>query len=211
MKSFQNLALVCFILSTSLSATAQQAAATTEAPRSALEALAKYEQLLITTSDQAKRFYLTTKAAPTALEAGETTKASLYSQALLQQAAQMPNDWNYGNAIHVAHLVLGEIALSRGDLGEAKIQLLKAGETPGSPQLDTFGPNMRLAQQLLAKGEREVVLQYFELCAKFWQDRQNLLNGWKALILEGATPEFRANLSYGLDVWQYENWAKLLQ
>lgn len=211
MKSFQNLALVCFILSTSLSATAQQAAATTEAPRSALEALAKYEQLLITTSDQAKRFYLTTKAAPTALEAGETTKASLYSQALLQQAAQMPNDWNYGNAIHVAHLVLGEIALSRGDLGEAKIQLLKAGETPGSPQLDTFGPNMRLAQQLLAKGERDVVLQYFELCAKFWQDRQNLLNGWKVLILEGATPEFRANLSYGLDVWQYENWAKLLQ
>ena len=209
MKSFQNLTLVCFILSTSLSATAQQAAATTEAPRSALEALAKYEQLLITTSDQAKRFYLTTKVAPTALAAGETAKATSHSQLLLQQAEGMPNDWNYGNAIHVAHLVLGEIALSKGDLSEAKIRLLKAGETTGSPQLNTFGPNMRLAQQLLAKGEREVVLQYFELCAKFWEDQGAVLKRWKALVSEGSIPEFRANLAYGLEVWRYENWAKL--
>jgi hypothetical protein len=72
--------------------------------------------------------------------------------------------------------------------------LLKAGATPGSPQLNSFGPNMALAKELLDKGEREAVLEYFTLCSKFW-DRDELKE-WMALVKDGVTPKFGANLVY---------------
>ena len=165
--------------------------------------LAKHEDALKTTTDQKEKFYLTTELATMALAAGETAKATLYSQSLLELAASMVGDWNYGNAIHVAHLVLGEIALNGGDVPSAKSHLLAAANIPGSPQLDSFGPNMRLANQLLAKGEREVVVQYFDLCARFWERQFSQLEVWKAIVLKGGEPRFGANLVYqfhGFDV-----------
>jgi hypothetical protein len=175
----------------------------------AAEALARYEQLLQTTPDQPRKFYLTTKAASTALAAAEPEKAKTYALALLEQADTLRNDWNYGNAIHVANLVLGQIALTSGDITEARRLLLEAGRTPGSPQLNSFGPNMLLAKGLLAKGEREAVVQYFDLCATFWKDRQGRLPAWKAAVQKGEEPQFGPNLSYLLETWRFEQWDKL--
>ena len=158
--------------------------------------LAKSEESLKTLTDAHARFYLTTDLATIALAAGETAKATAYSQSLLEQAVGMQRDWNYGNAIHVAHLVLGEIALNAGDVTKAKYHLLEAAKIPGSPQLDSFGPNMRLAKQLLAKGEREVVFQYFDLCATFWDGKFSQLEDWKTIISNGGEPKFGANLVY---------------
>jgi hypothetical protein len=180
----------CVMLGVVMSASGQQAS------KSAAADLAKHEESLKTTTDPEKRFYLTTDLATIALAAGETAKATAYSQSLLQQAPGMTGNWNYGNAIHVAHLVLGEIALNAGDMPEAKRHLLAAANMPGSPQLDSFGPNMRLAQLLLAKGERDVVVQYFELCANFWEGRFSQLEAWKAIVLKGEQPRFGANLVY---------------
>jgi hypothetical protein len=65
-------------------------------------------------------------------------------------------DWNYGNAIHYANLVLGRIALRRGDTSSATRYLFRAGGTPGSPQIADYGPDMTLARELLehAKAQR---------------------------------------------------------
>ena len=52
---------------------------------------------------------------------------------------------------------------------------MAAGATPGSPQLDSFGPNMTLAKELLEKGQPDVVLHYFALCKNFWEDGRPLL------------------------------------
>ena len=161
--------------------------------------LAKHEDSLKTTTGQKERFYLTTPLATTALAAGETAKATSYSQSLLEQAPLMQGDWNYGNAIHVANLVLGEIALNAGDVASAKTHLLAAANIPGSPQLNSFGPNMRLANLLLAKGERDVVVQYFDLCARFWDRQFSKLEAWKAIVLKGDVPRFGANLVYMFD------------
>jgi hypothetical protein len=206
--SFGTFRAVSLLFCFALIASAQQRPADAGRP-SAAEALARYEQLLQATSDPEKTFYLTTKAAAAALAAGESGKAKAYSKALLEQAALMRDDWNYGNAIHVANLVLGQVALSSGDLTEAKRLLLEAGGTPGSPQLNNFGPNMQLAKGLLAKGEREAVLQYFVLCANFWKDREGKLGEWKAAIRKGGEPEFGANLNYQLEDWRFENWERL--
>jgi hypothetical protein len=75
-------------------------------------------------------------------------------------------------------------------------QSLDAGRTPGSPQLDTFGTDMTLAKELLEKKQTDVVLQYFKLCARFWESGQHKLTGWAAVVKEGGIPDFGANLAY---------------
>lgn len=72
--------------------------------------------------------------------------------------------------------------------------LLEAGRTPGSPQLSSFGPNMQLARELLEAGETRPVLEYFELCRKFWPSPA--LDAWAAEVRAGQIPEFGANLKY---------------
>jgi hypothetical protein len=206
--TFEKFSAVSLIFCFTLIASAQQRPSNA-GQLSAAEALARYEQLLQTHPEQPRRFYLTTKAASTALAAAEPGKAKTYALALLEQADTMRDDWNYGNAIHVANLVLGQLALTSGDIAEAKRLLLEAGKTPGSPQLNSFGPNMLLAKGLLAKGEREAVVQYFDLCANFWKDRGGRLPVWKAAVQKGEEPEFGPNLGYLLDTWRFEQWDKL--
>ena len=62
--------------------------------------------------------------------------------------------------------------------------------------LGSFGPNMSLAKDLLAKGEQETVLEYLELCRKFWGLNRGKLDEWVKDIEAGRMPEFGANLIY---------------
>jgi len=142
------------------------------------------------------RFYALADAATEALEAGETAKAEQYAVELLQSAKEYRRGWNYGNAIHKGHIILGRIALRRDDIEGAKQHLLAAGETPGSPQLNSFGPNMTLAKELLEKGERDTVAAYLESCSKFWKMGKDQLQGWIATVKSGGIPDFGANLVY---------------
>ena len=86
-------------------------------------------------------------------------------------------------------MVFGRIALKNGKKDEAKQRLLEAGKSPGSPQMNSFGPNMSLARDLLEKGERETVLQYFDLCRKFWKMGQDRLDLWTLNVKALAKPE----------------------
>ena len=131
-----------------------------------------------------------------AFNAGEIEKATAYSKQLLNMARQYPKDWNYGNAIFYGNFVLGRIAIQQGDLKQAGQYLLAAGGTPGSPQLDSFGPNMTLAKELLEKGESGVVLKYFALCKNFWEDGRRQLDQWSAAVRGGEIPNFGGNLRY---------------
>jgi len=121
-------------------------------------------------------------------------EAQAYAKELLELAPKYRDSWNYGNAIHIAHIALGRIALRRNNINEAKKQLLDAGCTPGSPQLDSFGPNMLLAKELLEKGERTVVIEYIDLCSKFWKSDKTKMNIWKDIIRKGRIPDFGSNL-----------------
>jgi len=94
------------------------------------------------------------------------------------------------------HMVLGRVALKRGDVETAKRELLLAGATPGSPQLDSFGPNMSLAKDLLEKKQADTVIEYFALCGKFWKLEDGNLKRWSVLAKAGEMPDFGANLVY---------------
>lgn len=123
-------------------------------------------------------------------------KAAEFANEALSGAAKYQHDWNYGNAIHKGNLVLGRVALRNNDPDEAKRRLKLAGQTPGSPQLDSFGPNMILAKELLQVGETDAVLEYFKLCEKFWDLDNGSLQRWAAQVLQGEIPDFGPNLVY---------------
>ncbi|MGA7695772.1 MAG: hypothetical protein WCA76_12135 [Candidatus Sulfotelmatobacter sp.] len=128
--------------------------------------------------------------------AGATGKAGVYSKQLLQMAHQYPRDWNHGNAVFYGNFVLGRIAIQQGSVKQAGQYLLAAGATEGSPQLDSFGPNMTLAKELLEKGHSQVVLEYFALCQKFWENGRPKLDEWSSAVLGGEVPDFGPNLEY---------------
>jgi len=145
---------------------------------------------------QEERFYALNDAAKESFVMGKTEDARKYAQELMALLPNFKGNWNYGNAVQDANLVLGRLALREGHIDEAKRYLIAAGNSPGSPQMDSFGPNMSLAKDLLEKGERESVLEYFELCRKFWKMDNGQLNGWSQEVKAGKVPDFGANLVY---------------
>lgn len=55
---------------------------------------------------------------------------------------------------------------------------------------------MSLAKDLLEKGEKQTVLEYFKKCAKFWKMDHGKLDSWAKQVESGETPDFGANLLY---------------
>ena len=53
---------------------------------------------------------------------------------------------------------------------------------------------MYLANELLKRGERDVVIEYFRLCSVFWEMGRDKLKHWEATVKRGGTPAFGFNL-----------------
>lgn len=128
------------------------------------------------------------------IDAGLLDSAENFANELLNSSSSYKDDWNYGNAVHKAHLALGRLALRQEDIPAAIEHLRNAGKTPGSPQLNTFGPNMTLAFELLEIGESDAVLEYFDLCENFWEMGDEKLAAWTEIVQAGEIPRFGANL-----------------
>ena len=137
-----------------------------------------------------ERTFLQEGLATAAFRAGHYSDARTYAEAMLTAPRTRRNE----SHVHKANIVLGRVALAEDDVARAKHHLLAAGQVSGAPTLGSFGPNMRLAADLLERGEQEVVLEYFELCSNFWANDK--LKDWAALVKGGRTPDFGANLNY---------------
>src|SRR6266536_22552 len=115
-----------------------------------------------------KRLYLLVYLAPAALAAKDAGKARTFAEELLilgPATRSQPGfgESNYGQATHIGNVVLGRIALMNGAVSKAKEHLLAAGQIPGSASRNTYGPDMLLAEELIEKGERNAVIEYFDL------------------------------------------------
>ena len=139
--------------------------------------------------------YLLGELGKTALDANQIEKARQYAQAALKITHR---GWAFGNRIHDGNLILGRIALREGNLEEAKNRLVAAGTTPGAPNLNSFGPNMMLAKELLDQGEQDVVFKYFYLCSRFWDSERarEKMSRWRDQIKAGQIPDFGGHLDY---------------
>ena len=156
----------------------------------AANALREWEAALALLRTGVERFYLLTKLAPIAVDAAQANKAVRYATVLRKRTRKYKSDWNHGNAIHLAHLTLGRVALSRGQIMASKKHLIASARVQGSPQLNSFGPNQTLAAELLAQGEVKTVIRYLELCRKFWEMGGQHIDAWIKSIRESGTTTF---------------------
>ena len=124
-------------------------------------------------------------AAKAALVARDYDQARYFAEVMLRQE---PSGRNYASNIHYGNITLGRIALSEGNVNQARSFLLRASEVPESPRLRQIGPDTILAKQLLERGERKAVLRYLDQCAKFWVRGRDILKEWTVVVRAGRIP-----------------------
>ena len=150
---------------------------------------------MIAGSDPIKRNPFLPRLVKAAFAAGDYARAAGYADEALNAAKQGVFWWT-GDAIHQANIVLGCLALRKGDVEEAKRALIAAGKVPATSNLAGPGPNMQLAKDLLERGETATVVQYLEECRNFWEGNHGKLAEWIVLIKAGLKPDFGPNLNY---------------
>jgi len=165
-------------------------------PAPSKEAYDKAMSELAAAKDPYTRWCALNHAAKESFNQGHDAEAKALAEEMETLAPAYKNDWNYGNAIQDFNIVLGRLALKAGDIDTARDRLLAAGRSKGSPQMNSFGPNLSLASDLLAKGDKAIVLEYLELVRKFWKLEHGKLDQWKKDIEENRVPDFGANLVY---------------
>ena len=149
---------------------------------------------LYESSDNYNKYVILPILSKSAIAANEIKLAANYAKTLLKLSEDYKGDWNYGNAIHDANIVLGMVSLKDGDVQGAKRYLLEAGKAPTSPQLSVYGPNVMLAKALLEKGENETVITYLEEVKNLWLENNGRLDCWISTIKGGGMPDFDLNL-----------------
>jgi len=137
---------------------------------------------------QLSRFYGVEKIIKSAYLAGNDDEVQSLAREYLTLASTYRCSWNYGNAIHDANRYLGLVSLRHGNIREAASFLQLSGKTPGSPQLDSFGPDLDLADGLLKAGEIGPVTQYLTDVKLFWKGGRAQIDRWLAAIARGETP-----------------------
>jgi tetratricopeptide (TPR) repeat protein len=141
-------------------------------------------------NNEAEVFAQLPQAATAAFHLGRFEDAKTHADRALSMAPAFQRAWNYGNALHLGHTVLGLLALRDDDHSAALRELNESGSTSGSPQLNTFGPTMHLAKALLKRGQVDPVLAYLKQCRLFWKMGTTWLDLWESMILGGRVPNF---------------------
>jgi hypothetical protein len=135
------------------------------------------------------RFYSLDDKIAEAYKANDFDKVKELAKENLELAAVYRCNWNFGNAIHDANRVLGLVSLKGGDIDAAEDYLLEAGKSTGSPQLDTFGPELDLANELLQIGKVDAVKSYLKDIKSFWEMNNGQVDTWLAEIEKGGKPQ----------------------
>jgi tetratricopeptide (TPR) repeat protein len=161
-------------------------------PDRSQDALGAIKLAILKQPDPQCRYYMLDDWANLAFAAGNFDEAAEAARECVGLAFSFGKDWNDGNAIHNGNCVLGRIAFRIGDTETAKMHLALAGNTPGSPQLNSFGPSMDLARELAGIGETSSVVSYLEACKTFWDEdcQHGFLAKWIEEIKQGQIPDF---------------------
>ncbi|MBK7839431.1 MAG: hypothetical protein IPP57_01550 [Candidatus Obscuribacter sp.] len=117
-----------------------------------------------------------------AFDAGQHALASTTCSQMLKDNA------TNNQSVHVAHIVLGRIALKDKDMPKAIEHLKLAGKVGSSPRLSSYGPMMLLAQSLLEAGQKDAVIEYLTDCKSFWDVGKRNLTKWIGQIQAGEQP-----------------------
>jgi hypothetical protein len=155
-----------------------------------------HEQRLAESQSDEERYNVLGWAANSRFNTCDFGAARSYALELKEIAERFRSDSEYEQAIASVNVVFGRLALKEGNVEEAEEFLAKAGKTKGSPVLNSFGPSMSLANDLLLAGRTTAVLEYFEACRKFWSHKSSQLDKWTEDVEAGRIPDFGINLRY---------------
>jgi hypothetical protein len=113
---------------------------------------------------------------------------------LLDLAARNPNEPQSAGAVFEANIVLGKVALRKGDKREAARYLLAAADAPASESLRLGPVFMNLPRALIDWGERDAVAQFLDRMAPKIPNRAKEFQNWAAQIRKGINPEMIPNM-----------------
>jgi tetratricopeptide (TPR) repeat protein len=151
----------------------------------------EYYESAFTHSPEKERSNMLPYMAQSALKAGKLDKAGEYANKMLAAAK---TETKNGKLVYYGNFILGMLAVKKGDIDAAGKYLLEAGKSTGSATLNSFGPDMSLARELLAKGKRDIVLEFLKECSKFWKSSNGICDQWIKEMENGGTPDF-SNIS----------------
>ena len=121
-------------------------------------------------------------------------EAKSQAEYLIDLRKKNPKDDLYIFALHDSHITLGRVALKNNDLTTAKSELIESLQGPSTPALQSIGPRMTLAAELLALGEKQTVLNYLSLVEKAWTlnvDAKKTVANWRKEISAGQVIDFK--------------------
>lgn len=130
------------------------------------------------------------------LEAGALERARRFASESLELKDIEARLGMYGGnppdtEVHAAHIILGLVDLREGNVDGAEEHLRAASRVRTvEPWEATFGPDFRLARDLLRAGRREAVLEYLSRYRQLWKSRrgQTQLDDWIAAIEREEDP-----------------------
>lgn len=146
-------------------------------------------------SELQERYSAIPQAAKAAYMLGLFSEAKEWAEEMSELIKVVPKNWNYGNVIYYQNWVFGMLAFDNGDLERAKSFLNMAASTIGSPQLNSFGPNMRLARNLLKSGEVEAFLNFLNQVEVFWKHGKPWIHVWRNKVNQGLIPNCKMHMS----------------
>lgn len=128
--------------------------------------------------------------AVSALEAGALERARRFASESLELKNIEARLGMYGgnppdSDVHAAHIILGLVDLREGNVDGAEEHIRAASRVRTvEPWEATFGPDFRLARDLLRAGRREAVLEYLSRYRQLWKSRRGRtqLDDWIAAI-----------------------------
>ncbi len=141
-----------------------------------------------------ERFLALLSMPEVALQARELDKARDYAAELLAAAPIQEHSFSQIWADRQANMVLGWLALSRGDLSEARVRLFGARTPEGSYLMNAFcfmDPLMKLVRWMLDLGHHEVVLEYLRRKEELVPGFRDRFVKWAGEIEQGRKPDFQ--------------------
>jgi hypothetical protein len=117
------------------------------------------------------------------------------AQEVLALAAQNREGPLYGPAIYHGNIVLGKLALRRGDKSAATRYLLAAAEAPSIKEYFGHPFEMNLPRALVDWGQRSAVADFLDRMAEKTETPQQL-HDWAKQIRHGINPDLLPTFSY---------------
>lgn len=154
----------------------------------ALKALNEQERVFKLCRNRDDRIHALEDLPKLSFKAMKYEKSSRFANQLLAHAQQETDESQASDCKHKAHSILGRLALKNGNIDAARFHLLSSADVQGSPVLHSFGPNMRLAKELLESGQQDAVLEYLDRCEVFWEGERGRLPAWRKEIQDGSVP-----------------------